>query len=263
MTPPVVTIITPLHNGADFVRRAIGSVRGQSFTDWQHLVINDRSRDGGDEVARQLSAEDQRLIVLDSEGPGAPSTRNTGIKAAAGRYIAFLDCDDYWAPEKLKTQISHMQAHDLVFSWSSYEVVGPTGEIVRTQAAEPSSTIADILTHRTVIGCLTAVYDREKLGTMLMPQIRMRQDLCLFWAILKRCEDLGLTAGGITTPLAFHQIHENNMTRNKAVAASYQWRAFRDVMGLSLPQSVFYFAQYAANSIMHRARRSPTPGGGH
>jgi len=252
MKPPVVTVITPLHNGAAFIQRAIAAVRGQSFTDWQHIVINDRSQDGGDQIARRLAAEDKRLIVIESEGPGAPSARNTGIKAASGRYIAFLDCDDYWASNKLEIQIGRMRTEGLAFTWSSYDVISSTGDVVRTQAASPSVTMADILTHRAVIGCLTAVYDRERLGTMLMPNIRMRQDLCLFWAILKRCEELNLPVGGITTPLAFHQIHQNNMTRNKIVAASYQWRALRNVMKLPLHQAAFYFAQYTANSVSHR-----------
>lgn len=253
MNKPTVTIITPLHNGARFIERAVNSVRAQSFSNWQHIVINDRSMDGGDRIARELSVQDPRLKVMESSASGAPSARNTGMLSAEGRYIAFLDCDDYWAPEKLETQVRFMQAEDLAFSWSAYDIMNMAGEVIRTQATHAEATPADLLTKRTVIGCLTAIYDRDRLGTMLMPQIRMRQDVCLFASILARSTELGLPTRGLQQPLAFHQLHDSNMTRNKARAALYQWRAYRDVFGLSLPLSAYYFSQYAVNSLRERA----------
>lgn len=256
MTRPAVTIITPLHNGGRFIERAVNSVRAQGLGDWQHIVINDRSTDDGDQIARRLATEDPRLVVMESSAAGAPSARNTGMLAAAGRYIAFLDCDDYWAPEKLETQIGLMQRRNLAFSWSSYDVMGPGEALIRTQKAAVSATPEDLLTKRMVIGCLTAVYDRDQLGIMLMPQIRMRQDVCLFAAILARSAEQGLPVQGLEPVLAFHQLHDSNMTRNKARAAYYQWRAFRDVFQLSLPRSLSYFGQYAVNSLRDRAPRT-------
>lgn len=257
MTAPV-TVITPLHNGARYIERAIRTVRDQSFGDWRHIVVNDRSQDGGDVIARDLAGQDARLTVIDSDGPGAAAARNTGMRQAGRGRIAFLDCDDYWDARKLEIQLDHMDAEGLAFSWSSYDLVNVEGDIVRRQDALVRVDVRDLLTKRAVIGCLTAVYDVDRLGLMLMPAIRMRQDMCLFAAILQRCGQEGLGAAGLKRALAFYQLHDANMTGNKAVAAAYQWRAYREVFNLPLHTAAAYFVQYAMNSVSDRAR---APGG--
>ena len=261
MPHPTVTVITPLHNGARFIERAVRTVQDQSLGDWRHIVINDRSTDGGDVIARELASKDCRLTVLDSPGPGAAAARNHGMLAADTRWIAFLDCDDYWAHDKLERQLDFAAAYDLAFSWSAYTLVDEGGRLIRKQATHRSLSCTDLLTKKAVIGCLTAIYDRERLGVILMPDIRMRQDMCLFAKILDVCAKRRIPAQGLNEPLAFYQIHSSNMTKNKIRAALYQWRAYRDVFQLPLSKSLSYFVQYATQGIMDRAfpRTAPTP----
>ncbi|VAX28600.1 hypothetical protein MNBD_NITROSPINAE05-786 [hydrothermal vent metagenome] len=105
---PVVTVIIPTYNRADFLKEAIQSVVSQTFTDYELIVVDDGSSDHTKDVVREFS--DIRLVAC-SENSGVSHARNLGINLARGRYICFLDSDDLWIENKLKTQIHWMEAH--------------------------------------------------------------------------------------------------------------------------------------------------------
>ncbi|MGR5541571.1 glycosyltransferase family 2 protein, partial [Vibrio campbellii] len=123
---------------------------------------------------------------------GAAVTRNRGITEAKGDFIAFLDADDVWHPEKLAIQIQFMIAYDLELSYTAYDVVNENGQIIGKRIPPSRVTYDDIL-NTNHIGCLTAMYSVNKLGKVYMPNIAKRQDLGLWLKILKR----GVVARGI------------------------------------------------------------------
>lgn len=129
---PLVSVIIICFNGADFLREAVDSVLAQIYVNWELLIVDDGSRDGSSEIARSYVARDpSRIFYLEHEGHnnrGMSASRNLGILHAKGEYLAFLDADDYWLPDKLKTHVGIMDSHPVVgmlygtakywFSWT-------------------------------------------------------------------------------------------------------------------------------------------------
>lgn len=250
---PLISVITPLYNGEKFIEANIASVKSQTRGDYEHIIIDNASIDRGPDLVTRAAHSDPRIKLLSNPDiPGAGPTRNKGISAANGKYIAFLDCDDMWRPEKLEKQISYMEREDLVFSWTSYEVSTLEGDPKRIQEIDQNITYNDLLAKRTVVGCLTAIYDAERLGKMFMNDLAMRQDFCLFLDIIKKADDLGLRYAGLDEVLADYR--EGGMTSNKLGAARAQWYAYRKHFKFSRISAAKLFAQYASYALATRLK---------
>jgi len=116
---PLVTVVIPACNEERTIADAINSVLRQSFTDFELIVIDDGSSDATAAIAASL--QDARLQVLSFENKGLAASRNRGIRRAAGTLIAFLDADDLWTPDKLRSQVETFRQHPdaaLVYSWT-------------------------------------------------------------------------------------------------------------------------------------------------
>jgi teichuronic acid biosynthesis glycosyltransferase TuaG len=247
-----VSVVMPCYNGQRFLEQAVSSVLRQSYPDFELLIVDNNSSDGSAEIIRVLATGDPRIKPLRCPTPGAASARNTGIRSASGRYIAFLDCDDWWEPQKLHVQINAMRQAGAALSWSSYRIVGADGSFRRTQIASPRIDYESHMMKRSVIGCLTAVYDSALIGKPMMPDIRMRQDYALWAKIIRTATSLGLPLVGLPQALANYRVHDEAMTRDKWLAARYQWAVYRDVERHSLGTSVRYFGGYLWNALSDR-----------
>lgn len=243
----------PCHNGRRFLVQAIGSVLAQSRSELELLVVDNNSTDGSIEIARTLADGDRRVVPLLCQTPGAAHARNMGIQRASGRYIAFLDCDDWWEPEKLQRQVAAMQHYGAAMSWTSYRIVDEAARLIRDQIADPTTDYEAHMTKRSVIGCLTVVYDTALIGKVFMPVIRMRQDYALWARIIRTATASALPLVGLPEVLATYRVHDAGMTRNKVLAAWYQWSVYRDVEGLSLRTSLRYFWNYVVNAVLDRS----------
>jgi len=243
---PVVSIVMPAYNSADFISASVQSVIAQSFTDWELIIVDDASSDDTVAVVNQLQLNEPRIqFIALGQNQGAAVARNTAIEAAKGRYIAFLDCDDLWLPHKLERQLAAMTEQQSALSYSAYHVINETNERLATFVPPAQVTYKDLL--RTCsIGCLTAMYDTKQLGKVTMPLIRKRQDYGLWLKILKQTP----VAHGITEPLAEYRQRENSISSNKLKAAQYQWKIYRDVEQLSWLRSVYYFVNYAVAGVL-------------
>ncbi len=120
----LVSVIVPLYNKAKTVERALNSIFAQTYKNMEVIVVNDGSTDGGNAIVRRKFA-DERLIIIDQENQGPGAARNTGIKAAKGEYIAFLDADDSWYPQNIEAMVKWLQSHEecalvgcMYFEWS-------------------------------------------------------------------------------------------------------------------------------------------------
>jgi glycosyltransferase involved in cell wall biosynthesis len=236
----MVSIITPLHNAEKFIAQTIESVLAQTYQEWEMIIVDDLSLDHSTSIVEAYVQKDPRIKLIKQEQKSGPAdARNRAIQAAHGRYIAFLDADDQWMPEKLEKQISFMIKHDLAFTYSSYKVINMDNETLTTFVTLPDISYESMLKTCSV-GCLTAVYDREKLGKMYMPKLPKRQDYALWLSILKK---IGTTKG-LLEPLAYYRIGQTSVSSNKINAAAWQWKVYRDVEQLSLTKSIYYFVNY-------------------
>lgn len=246
---PTVSIVTPVFNPDERFIDTLMSVRSQTFQDYEHLIIDDCSTVLFPLAVQDFIENDPKIKLIKRSWNGGPAvTRNRGIEAAQGRFIAFLDSDDLWHSEKLATQISFMQNQNLALSYTSYEVIDTRGKILGTRVPPTEMSYTDILKSNQ-IGCLTAIYDTHLVGKLFMPNILKRQDMGLWLKITK----LGHTARALTgKPLARYTIGENTVSSNKLSVLKYQWRIYREVEKLSLFRSINYFRHYAYRGLIRK-----------
>ncbi|HEY9280785.1 MAG TPA: glycosyltransferase family 2 protein [Eoetvoesiella sp.] len=243
-----VSVITALYNSADFIAAAIASVQAQTLQDWEMIIVDDCSTDDSCAIVQRLADADSRikLIRLPQNG-GAAVARNTAIRAAQGRYIAFLDSDDSWFPNKLDRQIEFMKANQYPFVFSAYERVDEAGAKL-SPVHVPARVSYRQLLKTNVIGCFVAIYDSRYFGKVEMPLIRKRQDFGLWLCLLKKVD----YAYAIQEPLGTYRVRNESVSSNKLDASSYNWQLYRHIEKLPLLASLYYFAHYAVRGVLRR-----------
>lgn len=233
----LVSIITPCYNSAEYIGAMIESVISQTYTHWELLITDDCSTDDSMRIVRAYAERDPRVRLFQlSQNSGAGVARNKSIEMASGRFIAFLDSDDRWMPRKLERQLAFMVEKDCALSYTAYmvcdELSRMTGIIVGRRRETFLSMLCD-----DGIGCLTAVYDTQKVGKVFMPLLRKRQDWGLWLTILKRCG----VAYGLKEPLAIYRIRSGSISHKKSSLIRFNIAVYREVLGYSWLGSHFAF----------------------
>lgn len=245
MKKQLVSVIMPAYNSSGYVSRAVQSVIDQTMSEWELIIVDDCSEDNTVDVLNEdFSQFENILVIKNTKNMGAAYSRNIAIKKAKGRFIAFLDSDDYWYPAKLEKQISFMLSEKIAFSFSAYNVIDTSGNIKR-EVQVPYSVSYHQLLNTCVIGCLTAIYDTRVLGKLYMPDIRKRQDYALWLSILKN----GILAYGIKEPLACYCEREGSISHNKFKVIKYNWYIYRELENLSVFESFYRFLNYSVRGF--------------
>lgn len=253
----MISIIVPVYNAANYIQETIRTVVSQSCQDWELLLIDDCSRDGSVEVIRKAinhyekdgTAKGRIRLIAKQQNEGAAKARNTGIMEAKGRYIAFLDADDLWYPDKLQKELSFMQQNNAAFVYCSYqfgdENAVPTGKTARVQR---TLTYKEALS-RTIIFTSTVLIDTQKVDSelILMPDIPS-EDTATWWRILKS----GITACGLDELLVIYRRPANSLSSNKGKAVKRIWGLYRQIAGLSVLASAYYMIGWAFRATMRR-----------
>ena len=245
----LVSIITPSYNSERFINECICSVLEQTYTNWELLIVDDASEDGSKQLINSFTEKDSRITshFLD-RNVGAAKARNVAISRATGRYIAFLDIDDVWKKEKLTEQINFMKNHDIAFSFSSYQPMSEDGSQIFKEIKAPLIMDYNLFLKNTIIGCLTVVLDKYKIGDFRMPNLRTSQDMALWLSIMKD----GFSAHGIQKSLAYYRIVKTSNTANKLKVAKGVWNIYRIEEELSYFRSVWCLINYAFNAVKKR-----------
>lgn len=239
---PLISVITPAYNAERFIGEAIESVQQQTYANWEMVIVDDCSTDGTMRIVEEYRKKDPRIKLYRLEkNSGSAVARNTAMEHAKGRYIAFLDSDDRWLPEKLEKQLKFMQEKDIAFSFTTYVRMLEDGTRTRALSNTPEVVGYDDLMKRCVIGCLTVMLDRDKIGHLKMVNIRTRQDYVYWLTITKK----GFLAYGLPEVLAEYRLVDNSISSNKWKAAKRNWYVFRKIEKQSLLKSIWYFAHYA------------------
>jgi len=243
---PEVSIVMPIYNSESYIRESIASVLHQTFKNFELICVDDCSHDDTINIVREFCANDDRVVLLQlCSNSGAAVARNLGIKESKGRYIAFLDSDDLWNPNKLEHQLRFMKENSIAFACSAYIRVSENGTEIDVVTPPEIVTYYNLLKVCTV-GCLTAIYDTRKIGKVYMPLIRKRQDLGLWLRLLS----IVPFCYGIQEPLAAYRIRPDSISANKINAAKYTWRLYREVERLPFLRSAYYFCHYAKNGLL-------------
>jgi len=240
MQNTMVSIIMPSYKSERFIAQAIESVISQTYTNWEMIIVDDKSPDNANVIIKSYIEKDKRIQLIELEQNSGPAVaRNKAILESKGRYIAFLDSDDMWIATKLEKQILWMQTKKCALSYTSYFIIDESGKEQGVFITKEQVSYWDLLKTNS-IGCLTVIYDTDTLGKVLMPNIIKKQDYALWLKILKQIDN----GYGMLEPLAYYRIVENSVSRNKFAGLKYLWNIYRDLERLNIFQTLYYFASY-------------------
>lgn len=245
----LVSIIMPSYNASRFIAESIKSVLAQTYQNWELLITDDCSKDSSIEVVARIVGKDRCIKLFPLlQNVGAAAARNVAIEHAKGQYIAFLDSDDVWEPEKLEKHLTFMKQNKYAFTYSEYYVMEEDGRRTKSIIHIPTSLSYYQYLQNTIIGCLTVVIDRSIVGDFRMPLIKSSHDMALWLLIMKR----GYKAYGIKEVLAGYRLVSTSNTAKKWKAAKDVWRVYRKIEHLSVLFSAFCFCGYAFNAVFKR-----------
>lgn len=241
----LVSIIMPAFNCGDFIGITLDSVLAQTYQNWEVIVIDDCSTDNTQEIVKLYMSKDNRIKYhkLD-ENSGAAVARNKAIDLAQGKYMAFLDSDDVWFPEKLTKQISFMKEHDCNFTCTSYTKIDEQGNYLnRTIKAHGKRDYNGVL--KTCPGNSTVIYNAANLGKFKIPNIKKRNDYVMWLQVIKNEKYLY----GIEEPLSSHRIRTNAISSDKSSLVGYHWKVYRQIEQLSLIKSSYLIVYWIIATV--------------
>lgn len=245
---PSVSVITPCYNSESYISDTIKSVQSQTFQNWEMIIVDDCSTDNSAKIIKSYVSKDSRIKYIKTcNASGSPTLpRNIAIKQAKGRYIAFLDSDDIWLPNKLEEQIKILESYDNVaIAFSFYEKIDGLGNRNKRIIKSPDNITYNKLLYGNVIGCLTGMYDTSKTGKLYLEHTG-HEDYVLWLNILKN----GYVAKNTNNVQALYRVREGSVSANKIKVLSWQWKIYREFEEIGLIKSIFYFCCYALNAAL-------------
>lgn len=243
MVDSMVSIIMPVHNGEKTIGESIESVLGQTYSDWELIIVDDCSTDGTNKIIKQY--KDERIIYLYlPKNQGVAGARNEGISRASARYIAFLDSDDLWMPEKLDVQLDFMRENEYGFSYTEYRSFSNSlNNVGRLIKVHDSIDYKELLKGND-IGCLTVMLDRKQFPDIIMPTIR-HEDYVTWLNLLRE----GGKAYGIHDDLARYRKSNNSLSGNKLQSVKWTWDVYRKSQQLSMCETVKNMCYYIIKGL--------------
>lgn len=184
----LVSIIMPSYNTAKFISETIDLVLTQTYTNWELIIVDDCSTDNTDEVVKSFLSDDRIKYIKNEKNSGAAFSRNRALCEAKGKWIAFLDSDDLWFPEKLEKQISFMKKNDYRFSYTNYieidEFSIPNGRVI----TGPKKVTRHGMHNYCWMGCLTVMYDAKTIGLIQIADIKKNNDYAMWLKVCKKAD---------------------------------------------------------------------------
>lgn len=185
----LVSIITPTWNCAAFICETIRSVQAQTYHNWELIISDDCSTDNTKKVIEPYMQEDNRIkYICNDKNCGAAITRNNALKVAQGKWIAFLDSDDLWHPEKLEKQVKFMVENGYHFSYTEYVEMEETGKETGVLISGPKHVSCRGMYNFCWPGCLTVMYDSEHVGLLQIADIKKNNDYAMWLKVCHKAD---------------------------------------------------------------------------
>ena len=183
----LVSIIMPSYNTAEYIGESIKSVLNQTYSNWELIIVDDCSNDNTDEIV--ASFNDERIKYIKNEkNSGAAISRNRALREAKGKWIAFLDSDDLWMPEKLEKQISFMENNGYSFSYTKYSEMDEELKPLGVNVSGPATISKTGMYNYCWPGCLTVMYDAEKVGLLQIADIKKNNDYAMWLKVCHKAD---------------------------------------------------------------------------
>lgn len=248
----LISIIVPVYNVEKYIRETLSCVEAQTYPHWELLLVEDCSTDGTVEKITDYLAgkkDDRIRLIRQPSNQGAARARNRGLQEAKGRYIAYLDADDLWVPEKLEKELNFLKKREAAFAFTGYEFADENGNGTGKVVHVPASLKYTQALSNTTIFTTTVMFDTAKIGKeqLEMPEIKS-EDTALWFRVLRA----GYTAYGLDENLVRYRRAGKTLSSNKLEAIRRIWNLYRQAEGLSLIRSAYHFCFWAVRAVKRR-----------
>ncbi|MGI6204393.1 MAG: glycosyltransferase family 2 protein [Anaerovoracaceae bacterium] len=247
----LVSIIMPSYNTAGFIAESIRSVQDQTCENWELIIVDDCSTDNTDDVVSEFLGDERIRYIKNEKNCGAAISRNRALRAARGRWIAFLDSDDLWLPRKLELQLDFMKNNGYAFTYTKYSEINEDGEYLGVTNTGPGTVGKRLMEICNFLGCLTVMYDSEVVGLVQIPNLKKRNDWAMWIMVSQKtpchlCDEV----------LSLYRVRRSGSLSHakggKAALLKYHYDLFRKVRYYSPPASAAMAGVNAAANIMKK-----------
>lgn len=252
---PLISIVVPVYNTEKFVGATIESVQAQTYSNWELILVDDCSKDQSVEICAKYAIHDPRIRIISMDkNMGALEARNEGIRKSQGRFLCFLDSDDTYEPEKLKTQIEFMLKKDIPVSFTMYQRITETGNVISVS----NFFFREEFNYKQLLGnpafsIITLMIDKDKVTVPIVEAgVVLAEDYVFHLKILKQ----GFTAYGIKVPLSNYRVRLGSRSNSFFGCAEDMWIVLNEIEKLPFLKSFIYFSRYIINGAWKRSALS-------
>lgn len=220
MIKNLVSIITPNYNCAPFIAETIKCIQAQTYQQWELIIVDDHSSDDSLEQIKKFLADSRIRLIVNDSNQGAAISRNKALREAKGEWIAFLDSDDLWLPTKLEKQLDFMQKNNYYFSYTQYREINEDGSSMQTLVSGPNHIGVWKMWAYCWPGCLTIMYNADKVGLIQIADIRKNNDYAMWLQVIRKA-DCHL----LREPLSYYRHRHGSISRN-GIVVMIKWHYF-------------------------------------
>lgn len=244
MEMEIVSIITPCYNSEKYIADTYNSIKSQTYTNWEWIIVDDCSSDKSGEIIQSFN--DNRIkLIIQSKNQGAAYSRNLALNKAQGRFITFLDSDDLWLPNFLETTINYLIENNEELVYSSYKRVDENLKPLLADFIAVDKVDRNRILYNCPIPMLTSVYDSKRIGKIPVPDVELREDHAMWIDLLGKIK----YARAINESLAIYRIRNNSVSRNKLRIAKKQYNVYRYYLKMNIFKSSYYTFFWAMNGL--------------
>lgn len=242
---PEISIITPCFNSEKFLEETIHSVLGQSFQDWEWLITDDCSTDDSVKIIENIG--DPRISVTKTDrNSGAGAARNISLEKASGKYITFLDADDYWESNFLEEMINFMKKENAELAYSNYSRCDENLKPSIGDFRADTEVTFDNLLKTCRLSLLSSMYNSERVGKEYFPAGSKREDHVMWLNLLQKIP----VGKPLNKTMAKYRMHATSISRKKTNIIKDQYLVYKDHMQFSTLKSFYYTANWAMNGFL-------------
>lgn len=246
-----VSIIMPSYNSENYIEAAIKSVLNQTYSNIELIVVDDCSDDDTKKIVLDFCDIDERIKFFELEkNSGVSAARNYAISKSTGNYIAFLDSDDFFHPEKIEKQYNFMKKNNIAFSYTNYRKIDQNNNILKSKMklAKKNSS-RQVLYKMSMLTSTTMICLNDSTNKILFPNIESSEDRACYYDFLRTNNCIAYLIDDILTD---YRIHNDSLSYNKGRNAKRTWKFFRKIVGFNIFKSLFYFNLYVLFALLKR-----------
>lgn len=240
-----VSVIIPVYNAEKYIDKTLESIFAQTYKNMEIVLVDDCSKDNSAQIiAKYKESHSEIIYYLQDTNMGAGAARNKALELATGQYVAFLDSDDLWLPEKTSRQIKLMKQKKSAFSYSAIKMIDEEGKTIKSKRNIKEVCDYKYLLHNTIIATSSVIIDRSILGDFSMPLRRGGQDYAT-WLMLLRS---GTVAVGINEVLVHYRVGNNSLSSNKFKSIKQVWEIQTQDEHINKVSAAFHIVCFVINA---------------